>query len=93
MTSERKQYFTSLNPRNEDIVLISRRNEPNAIAMLRPEVFQRSFPQAIFDWCCIWHYYGDAIDRFLKTESNQDRWTSVNTDLENLQNLVNGKVI
>lgn len=94
MTSERKQYAYFSEPyRNEDIVLISRRNEPNAIAMLRPEVFQRSFPSSNLRLGVVsGYYYGDAIDRFLKTESNQDRWTSVNTDLENLQNLVNGKV-
>lgn len=94
MTSEREQYaYFSAPYRKEDIVLIGRRNDPNAMAMLRPEVFQQSFPSSKLRLGVVsGYYYGDAIDSFLKTPSNQERWISVKTDLENLQNLVNGKV-
>ena len=94
ITPDRERYaYFSAPYRNEDIVLISRRSESSAIAMLRPDAFKQSFPSSKLRIGVVsGYYYGDAIDSFLKNPSNQDRWTSVKTDIENLQNLVNGKV-
>ena len=94
ITPERERYaYFSAPYRNEDIILISRRSESSAIAMLRPDVFKQSFPSSKLRLGVVsGYYYGDSIDSFLKDQSNQDRLTSVKTDIKNLQNLVNGKV-
>ena len=94
MTPERARYaYFSAPYRSEDIILICRRNEQNAVAMLRPEVFKQSFLNSKLRLGVVsGYYYGEEIDRFLKDPFHIGRWTPVATDLENLQNLVDGKV-
>jgi len=94
ITPERARYaYFSAPYRSEDIVLISRRSEQSAVAMLHPEIFKQSFLDSKLRLGVVsGYYYGEQIDHFLKDSSQIDRWTPVSTDLENLQNLVDGKV-
>ena len=94
MTEERSQYAYFSEPyRTEDIILVSRRDQPTARAMLQPSVFSQSFPKSQLRLGVVSGYvYGDAIDQFLRAPSNRGRWLSTSTDLNNLQNLIDGKV-
>ena len=93
-TRERERYaYFSAPYRNEDIILISRRSDPNAVAMLKPEIFNTSFLDSDLRLGVVsGYYYGEEIDAFITDPSNQRRWTSAASHLENIQNLIKGRV-
>lgn len=93
-TPQRERYAYFSTPyRSEDIILISRRSEPNAVAMLKPEVFKTSFLDSNLRLGVVsGYYYGEEIDTFIADPSNQRRWTSAGSHLENIQNLIKGRV-
>lgn len=91
---ERDKYSYYSKPyRTEDIVLVSRREDKNAVIQLEPEIFKNSFIDSNLRFGFVsGYYYGDTINKFITNTEIDGRLVPSENHLQNLQNLIERKV-